>query len=141
MKIKSDLVFSIVILLTGILVFIKSKGFPDLPEGHPGPGLFPVYIGSGLILCGIFLLINAFRFQKATSSDFSGKWLQVLLILILLFIFPFAYQILGFFIVIAIVVFLIGLLLHLRLISAVLTAVLTTGFIYLIFNQILHVLL
>lgn len=139
MKIKPDLVFSIIILLTGILVFIKSKGFPDLPEGHPGPGLFPLYIGSGLILCGIFLVINALRFQKASPSDFSGKWLQVLLILLLLFIFPFAYQILGFFIVIAIVVFLIGLLLRLRLISAVITAGLTTGFIYLIFNQILHV--
>lgn len=139
MKIKSDLVFSTVVLSIGVLVFFKSKGFPDLPEGHPGPGLFPIYIGSGLILCGIFLLIKALRVQKPVMSDFSGKWLPILFILVLLFIFPYAYQILGFFIVIAIVVFLIGLLLRLRWINAVVTAGLTTAFIYLIFNQILHV--
>lgn len=54
-------------------------------------------------------------------------------------VFPFAYNLLGFFPVIAVAILLVGFLLKLRLISALLTSVITTGFIYLIFNQILHV--
>jgi len=139
MKNRSDLIFSLVILTGGLIVLLKARAFPDLPEGHPGPGLFRTYIGSGFLLCGIFLLINALRSQVTINGDFSGTWISVLLILLLIGLFPLGYNFLGFFLTIAISIFLTGLLMRLKILSAVITSAITTGFIYLIFNQILHV--
>lgn len=139
MKKRSDLVFSLVILVCGILVFIKAKNFPGLPEGHPGPGLFPSFIGGGLILCGIFLLIYSVRFQSSQSSGFGGRWMPVFFILLLMGLFPLGYQLAGFFVTIALAIFLTGLLMQLKWLSALFASVFTTGAIYLIFNQILHV--
>lgn len=139
MKNRSDLVFSLVILLTGFMVFIKARHFPELPEGHPGPGLFPSFIGGGLLVCGLLLVVNSLRFQSIRSSGFSGHWIYIFLILLIMVIFPFGYNFLGFFITIALAIFLTGILMRLGILSALLTAGLTTGAIYLIFNQILHV--
>ncbi|MCB0686876.1 MAG: tripartite tricarboxylate transporter TctB family protein, partial [Saprospiraceae bacterium] len=107
MKNRADLIFSLVILVAGLLVFLKSQAFPDLPEGHPGPGLFPAYIGGGLFICGLFLFINSFRIKIANRVDFSGSWTPVILILLLMIVFPFAYNLLGFFPVIAVAILLV----------------------------------
>jgi hypothetical protein len=135
----SEILFSIIVTGLGLLVFITAKGYPELPEGHPGPGLFPAYLGAGLFLCGILLLINALRFQTFQTSGFQGKWILLVSILAAMIIFPFFYRVVGFFIAIAITILLVGLLMKLKFISAILTSVITTGFIYLIFSQILHV--
>ena len=135
----SEIIFGLIITCLGLFVFIMAKGFPELPEGHPGPGLFPAYLGAGLFLCGILLLINAIRFQNFPTSGFEGKWILVVSILATMFIFPFFYKVVGFFVAIAISILFVGLLMRLKFISAILTALITTGFIYLIFSQILHV--
>lgn len=60
MKNRADLIFSLVILVAGLLVFLKSQAFPDLPEGHPGPGLFPAYIGGVFSFADSFYLLIHF---------------------------------------------------------------------------------
>jgi putative tricarboxylic transport membrane protein len=135
----SELIFSVIVIALGLLVFITARGFPELPEGHPGPGLFPVYLGGGLLFCGVLLLINALKFQTFRTSGFEGKWVLVVSILAIMIVFPFFYRMVGFFIAIAIAILIVGLLMKLKFTSAILTSLITTGFIYLIFNQILHV--
>ncbi|MBK8503317.1 MAG: tripartite tricarboxylate transporter TctB family protein [Saprospiraceae bacterium] len=135
----SEIIFSVIVTALGLLVFVTARGFPELPEGHPGPGLFPAYLGGGLLLCGILLLINALKFQAFQTSGFEGKWILVVSILAIMVIFPFFYRLVGFFVAIAFAILLVGLLMRLKFISAILTSLITTGFIYLVFNQILHV--
>ena len=135
----SEIIFSLIVTVLGLLVFVTARGFPELPEGHPGPGLFPAFLGAGLFFCGIMLLVKSLKFQISPASGFEGKWILVISILAAMFIFPFFYRVVGFFIAIAIAILLVGLLMRLKIVSAILTALITTGFIYVIFNQILHV--
>ncbi|NND32350.1 MAG: tripartite tricarboxylate transporter TctB family protein [Saprospiraceae bacterium] len=136
-----NILTSTFVLLIGILVFIFSRQFPVLPEGHPGPGLFPSVLGGFLILAGVLLLISAFRPRAIndTASFEKGNWRIVLLMLAVIVVFPFLQQFLGFLPALAIAILIVGLLMRLRIVKAILVTLLTTAFIYLIFNQILHV--
>ncbi len=110
-----------------------------MPEGHPGPGLFPAVIGVCFMLCGVLQLITSFRSSEIDSVGFSGDWIKVLLMFVVILVFPFVKEALGFLPTISICVFVVGLLMRLPVLHAVLAAIGTTGFIYLIFDVTLHV--
>jgi putative tricarboxylic transport membrane protein len=136
---SSAALFSFLIIALGVLVFVTSRRFPELPEGHPGPGLFPTLLGGGLIFCGLLLLVSALWSVSNKSIELKGKWTPVLLILAMLAGFPFLVNQIGFLATISIALFLTGMLMRLNILHAGLTALITTGFIYLIFDLILHV--
>ena len=46
------------IILLASLVWISSRQFPTLPEGYPGPSLFPRVIAVLLLLAGVGLLLE-----------------------------------------------------------------------------------
>jgi len=132
-------IIGIIILLIGVFVFITSRQFPPMPEGHPGPGLFPSVIGVCFIICGALQLLSSFRSSEIDSVGFSGDWIKVVLMFVVIFVFPFVKEFLGFLPSISIAVFVVGLLMRLPVLHAVLAAIGTTGFIYLIFDLTLHV--
>jgi putative tricarboxylic transport membrane protein len=45
----------------GLWVWAYTAGFPDLPEGYPGPALFPRLIAAGLVLSGLALVAGSLR--------------------------------------------------------------------------------
>jgi len=55
-------------MLLGLAVFLYAQTFPSLPEGYPGPSLFPQIVAIGLCLCGLALVMG--RFLKKTAASF-----------------------------------------------------------------------
>ena len=110
-----------------------------MPEGHPGPGLFPGVISIGLVIAGLSLLVNALKGPVGETIFTTGHWKSVLVILSIIVVLPFLQSSLGFLVSIAIATFIVGLLMRISFLKAIIVAVLTSAFIYLIFVQILHV--
>lgn len=134
---KQDKITGIVVLVLGLMVFWYARQFPELEEGHPGPGLFPGLIGLLLAISGIILLF--WSTSEEVNRSLSGNWISVFLLLLLMIIFPYVRNAAGFFPAIASVIFLVGLLMRLSLLRALVAAGGATGFIFLIFNKLLHV--
>lgn len=56
---KANLIGGLLLLALGGYVIWKAKGFPDLPDDTPGPGMFPIIVAVAMIvLVGIMLLEN-----------------------------------------------------------------------------------
>lgn len=136
---KINLGISTIVVLIGILVFISSRQFPAMPEGHPGPGLFPSVLGVFLILSGFVLLSDTFKPGDIPTAFRQGNWRSVLIILSIIVLFPLVQPFIGFLGILSISILAIGLLMRLSLVKSILVSLFTTGFIYLIFNVILHV--
>ena len=65
-----------ILVILGIGIYVVSLTFPALPEGYPGPSLFPQIIGVGLGLMGILLCVSGFRntsSASASSTDTPGN--------------------------------------------------------------------
>ena len=56
-----------------VLVWLGSRSFPTLPEGYPGPALFPRVIAVLLLLSGIGLVIDSLR-GEAQGSQVGPFW-------------------------------------------------------------------
>ena len=50
-----DFVSGLLTLALGVAMWLYAGTFPGLPEGHPGPALFPRLIAAGLALAGLAL--------------------------------------------------------------------------------------
>lgn len=51
-----------------ILVWITSRHFPTLPEGYPGPALFPRVIAVLLLLAGLGLVVGGVKPSDESHS-------------------------------------------------------------------------
>lgn len=136
----------LVLLSLGSWILWYSSFFPDLPEGYPGPGLFPSTIAIGFIILGILLIGNSIRNwkeeQKQSSVDSANtRFVPFLAGIALIGLFPILYEVLGFLTTLAISCFVMALLLKVKPIWAVLTALITSGLIYLIFVVLLGLVL
>ncbi len=135
----SSLLPGILISGLGLVIILLARRFPQLPEGHPGPGLFPVILGWGLVICGLLLMVTSRRGIQPQIKGLKGRWVSVILILLLMAAFPFLNRVTGFLPAIGTALVLTAFLMKLKPVQAIMTALLTTGFIYLIFNLILQV--
>lgn len=52
-----------------ILVWITSRHFPTLPEGYPGPALFPRVVAVLLLLAGLGLVIGGVKAAAGESQS------------------------------------------------------------------------
>ena len=144
---SKDLISAAVLLLLGIWIWFYSGQFPNLPEGHPGPKLFPRIIAIGLAVIGLSLGIMELRSKKANPTT-DAEEIQVLsdkshlrlsLGIILIGIFPIVSPLIGFVPSLLIIGSLIGLSLQVRWWKTIVTAAVTVGVIYLIFSGLLNV--
>ena len=125
--------------LVGTGILVASTTFPDLPEGYPGPGLFPSGIGILLILSGILI---CFRKGTVTSQHDNSEKSQIWFfvgILVVVFSFPLVYQLGNFFLALFICISLVATLFRIIWWKSLLISFLTCGSIYLIFIQVLRV--
>ncbi len=138
---QNELLNGLILLVFSALIWWKTTNFPDLEEGYPGPALFPRLICLGFIFSGIVLVVRAFRGSEAEllwRSSPSGL-VRLGLGLLLIGLYPVLQELLTFAPALGIVCFGIALLLGLRLWVAGLMALVTVGFIFLTFNQLLNV--
>jgi putative tricarboxylic transport membrane protein len=127
---------SFLLILLGLAIWFYAADFPNLDADYPGPALFPRIIAIGFILCGLLLLKDikgeASNEQEATTESKKGI-IPLIAGCSLVFLFPFLLTYFDFIPVLAITSLAFGLLLQVKIWKAMLTALITALFIYLIF--------
>jgi hypothetical protein len=63
----------IVFLILAAAIWLGTRNFPSLPEGYPGPGLFPNVLAFLLVLVGISLLWRPFAEVGTAAQRPSGN--------------------------------------------------------------------
>lgn len=141
---RKDIIVIGVLLALATWIWFYSGQFPNLPEGYPGPGLFPRVIALGLALIALALLVKGFISHPLTDNqqlepDPEKSLLRLGFGAILMILFPLASPLLGFMGALLVVGVLMGLVLQVRWWKALLTASVTTAGLYLIFVKLLSV--
>jgi len=140
-------------------VWFQARGFPELPEGHPGPALFPNLVAAGLFLAGAALAVTSLMAARSggpeggaqvtpeegsapddDGPDSAGRGvLRIVLVLAAVGAYPLISPATGFVASVGIVGVVVALLLRARPVAAVTTAVAGTLVIYLLFTRLLGV--
>ena len=139
-----DILAAILLLLLAAWIWYYSSQFPDLPEGYPGPKLFPRIIAVGLASIGIGIGLTQFLTRSAPEREAKvpteGKSrMRLISGILLLAIFPVLSPLLGFIPTLLIVGVLIGFSLQVKWWKILLTVGITVLGIYLIFSELLSV--
>jgi len=141
---RKDLIVTVILVLLAGWIWYYSARFPDLPEGYPGPKLFPriIAIGLGIIGLGIGLnlLLGGSRPEVDPQETSEGKSpLRLILGILLLALFPVFSPLLGFVNSLLAVGVLMGFTLQVKWWKTLLTVGVTVAGIYLIFAELLSV--
>lgn len=73
---RGNLISGLLLLALGGYVIMKAKGFPDFPDGTPGPGDFPVIVAGVMVGLVVIMLIGNLKNTDITpvinfkSADF-----------------------------------------------------------------------
>ncbi|MBW8722642.1 MAG: tripartite tricarboxylate transporter TctB family protein, partial [Polaromonas sp.] len=102
MKIN-DAFFGLVLAILGGLVLFTVRSYPTIPGQQVGPALFPGLIATGILVCGLALIVRGWLARKAAPWAVPGEWMRsarhvaafALLVASVLF-YIFAAQALGF---------------------------------------------
>jgi putative tricarboxylic transport membrane protein len=141
---RHDLVGGALAAALGAGVVLHVRSFPELPDGQPGPALFPGIVGALLVLFGLVLVVRAVlgRGRAAVDPDAGitpqGR-LRALAVLGLVVGYLLLAETLGFAVTMGVLLFLLMWLLGARPLVAVLAAAVTTGFILVVFGELLLV--
>lgn len=130
-----ELFNALLLLALGAWIWWYTADFPSLDEGYPGPSLFPRIVAAGFIGCGLLLLLLS---RKTTApmlgGDFSPSKIWLLAAgLLMIGIFPYLINVVGFVVSLGLLCFGFGMLLRVKWWKAALTATLTATVIYFLF--------
>lgn len=147
---RQDLVSGLVSAALGAAVLLYVRTFPQLPEGQPGPALFPGIIGALFVIFGLTLVVRYLLARRrvgaaAGSSDEAppatttrGR-VNALAVLGFVVIYLLLVQTLGFILTMGGLLFLLMWRLGARPLVALGAAAVTTAIIVVIFQQVLLV--
>jgi hypothetical protein len=129
----------LLLVFLGAGIFMMARTFPSLPEGHPGPGLFPAILGIGLLINGaVLLLVRGNKDNEAyTETTTESRALPLLAGVVLIILFPFLQPFLGTYPSLGLVGIGVGFTLRLQPLMVIITVVATLSLIYLAFNLML----
>lgn len=66
---RADLIAGALAAALGVAVLLYIRGFPELPDGSPGPALFPGIIGGLFVLFGAVLVVRSLRAGHRAATD------------------------------------------------------------------------
>ena len=103
MRINDTVFGSLLILLAGTMIYL-TLDFPDFPGQKYGPSLFPRVLASGIIVCGVLLVIRGLPSHRSGSPwiEFSawtrdaGRVTSFLLLLALILLYILTSEQIGF---------------------------------------------
>jgi putative tricarboxylic transport membrane protein len=141
---RHDLVSGLLAAALGAAVVLHVRTFPELPDGQPGPALFPGIVGGLLVLFGLVLVVRAVLARGGPAADpgagvTARGWLRALAVLGLVVAYMLLAETLGFLLTMGVLLFLLMWTLGARPLIAVLAAAVTTGFIFVVFEEVLLV--
>lgn len=166
-----DLISGVVAVGFGIATLLYIRGFPQLPDGAPGPALFPGILGGLFVLFGSILVVRWYRHRTASSAaaaagetapsespqagvapaesthdplagpsiPASTAWLNALSVLGTVVLYILLADVLGFALTMSLLLFGLAWRLGARPLVAAISACLTAGLLYLLFERILSV--
>jgi putative tricarboxylic transport membrane protein len=149
---RQDAVSGTLATALGAAVLLHVRSFPELPEGQPGPALFPGIVGALFVLFGLTLVVRAVlarRHAAATSEQppaprvgpattTQGR-VNALAVLGSVVAYLLLVEALGFVVTMGPLLFLLMWRLGARPLVALVAAAVTTGAIVLIFQELLLV--
>lgn len=141
-------VFGIVLSILGIFMILYSRTFPKVHSGGDvmtGPSFFPTIIGILMITFGIYTIIANLLSRKNLSEELkkndnsffkSREFLNFLIFVLFIAVYPTVINILGFFIGTFLFCFILMKRLQARWIGAILSSVILVIFTWIIFGKI-----
>jgi putative tricarboxylic transport membrane protein len=140
---RHDLVAGLLAAALGAAVVLHVRTFPDLPDGQPGPALFPGIVGALLLVFGLVLVVRAVlargRPVGAGAPVTRQGVVRALAVVGLVVAYLLVAEVLGFLLTMAVLLFLLMWLLGAKPLVAALAAAVTTGVIVLLFQELLLV--
>ncbi|HYH29175.1 MAG TPA: tripartite tricarboxylate transporter TctB family protein [Pseudonocardia sp.] len=140
---RHDLVGGLLAAALGAAVVLHVRTFPELPDGQPGPALFPGIVGGLLVVFGLVLAVRAVLTRGRAVQPGPGVTRQgvvrALAVVGLVVAYLLLAETLGFLITMGVLLFLLMWLLGARPLVAALAAAATTGLIVLLFQELLLV--
>jgi putative tricarboxylic transport membrane protein len=151
---RADLISGGLAAALGVAVLLYIRGFPELPDGSPGPALFPGIIGGLFVLFGAVLVVRSLRAghrasagasapeedeEEAVPSSTRAGRVNALAVLGSVVAYLLLVDVLGFPITMCAILFALMWRLGSRPLVALAASVATTALIVLIFQQILLV--
>jgi putative tricarboxylic transport membrane protein len=142
---RHDLVGGLLAAALGAAVVLHVRTFPELPDGQPGPALFPGIVGSLLVIFGLVLVVRGVLARgrggaRAPDAGITRQGrLRALAVLGLVVGYLLLAETLGFALTMGVLLFLLMWFLGVRPLVAVLAAAATTGFVLLVFGELLLV--
>ncbi len=140
---RTDLVGGVLSAALGAAVLLHVRSFPQLPDGQPGPALFPGIVGALLVMFGLVLAVRAVLTRERAVAPgapvVAGGALRALAVLGLVVAYVLLAETVGFVLTMAVLLFLLTWLLGTRPLVAAATALVTTGVIVLMFRELLLV--
>jgi len=141
---RHDVVAGLLAAGLGAAVVLHVRTFPELPDGQPGPALFPGIVGALLVLFGLALAVRGVRARGRPAADPDAGvtkqgWLRALAVVGLVVAYLLLAETLGFAVTMGVLLLLLMWLLGARPLVAAVAAVVTTGFILLVFGELLLV--
>jgi len=140
MTVRKNHIGGLVVGALGLSIYLMSRTFPQLPEGYPGPGLFPSIIGILMALLGIVIVFSSEKEETDTDDDaLVSRRLSLVLAIVLSLLIPIINRWIPLLFILPVFIFLIALLFKVSLKWALLISTITTTLIYLIFSLMLGV--
>lgn len=140
---RHDLAAGLLAAGLGAAVVLHVRTFPQLPDGQPGPALFPGIIGALLVVFGLTLAVRAVltRGRSAIGPTPPARLdlVRALAVVGLVIGYLLLAEVLGFAATMGVLLVLLMWLLGARLLIAVVAATATTGVVLLLFQQVLLV--
>lgn len=158
-----DLVSGLAAVGFGVAVLLYVRGFPQLTDGAPGPALFPAILAGLFILFGSVLVVRWLRYRRrhgnqeeaVTAEQARGAehvsgtghipistraaWVNALSVLGMVVLYMLLSETLGFALTMTLLLFALAWRLGARPVPALLSAIATTAFIYVVFVRVLYV--
>ncbi|OZM83467.1 tripartite tricarboxylate transporter TctB family protein [Pseudonocardia sp. MH-G8] len=140
---RHDLVAALLAAALGAAVVLHVRTFPELPDGQPGPALFPGIVGALLLVFGLVLVVRAVLARGrpvAPAAPVTGQGVvRALAVVGLVVAYLLLAEVLGFLLTMAVLLFLLMWLLGGKPLVAALAAAATTGIVVLLFQELLLV--
>jgi putative tricarboxylic transport membrane protein len=140
---RTDLGGGLISAAVGAAVLLHVRTFPQLPDGSPGPALFPGIVGALLVVFGLVLAVRAVRTRGRAVAPGApaapGNVVRALAVLGFVVAYFLLAEAVGFILTMAVLLFLLTWVLGVRPLVAAALAVVTTGVIVLLFRELLLV--
>jgi putative tricarboxylic transport membrane protein len=140
-----NLLFGVAFAAAGAWVYLLTRGFPTLRDGHPGPALFPGIVAVALVVAGVALALQGAVQPRRLGAEFRAfslpgpGLLRAGVVALLGLLYPLFHAQVGFVPTASALIFGVAIILRAKPLPAAVVTAISTWIIYLAFTRLLGV--